>query len=73
MLWLPDLYASYEITATKSLRLNYGLNAEFTDIQNRGEAVILRNYNSLFRGNRWLENIYYHNVSLSFMNFDMFS
>ena len=72
-LWLPDLYMRYEFSGSKSITANYSVNAEYTDVQNIGGATILRNYTSLFNGNRMLQNLWYHNASLSYMNFNMFN
>jgi len=72
-LFLPDFYANYEFGSTEDLSLNYSINAEFTDVQNLGESISIRNYNSLFRGNRYLQNQWYHSIDLSYMNFNMYN
>jgi hypothetical protein len=72
-LWLPDLFAKYDFGSAETLTFNYSLNAEFTDIKNLGRAIILRNYTSLFTGNRQLTNSVYHQLNLSYMNFNMFN
>ena len=72
-LWLPDFFAQYKFGSSENLTLNYSVNAEFTDAQNIGNAAIIRNYNSLFNGSRILENLWYHSIDLSYMNFDMYN
>ena len=72
-LWLPDLYVNYDFGGAERITANYSVNAEFTDVQNLGRATSLRNYNSLFNGNRKLQNLWYHNVNLNYMNFNMYN
>ncbi len=72
-LLLPSLNSRYEFNSSKSIQLNYSIEAEFSDIQNLAQAFQLSGYNSLFRGNPNLENAWYHNASLNFMNFSMFT
>jgi len=70
---LPDLYANLQLNSSESLRFNYSISTEFSDINNIAEGYILTNYNSLTRGNRALENALYHKYSLSYFSFSMFS
>ncbi|MFS4494926.1 carboxypeptidase regulatory-like domain-containing protein [Maribacter sp. 2308TA10-17] len=72
-LLLPSLNAKYAFNSSKSLQLNYSLEAEFADVQNLTSAIQLRGYNSLFQGNPNLRNAWYHNATLNFMNFNMFN
>ena len=70
---LPDLYARLQFKSSESLRFNYSITAQFSDINNIAEGYILSNYNSLRQGNRALENALYHKYSLSYFSFSMFS
>lgn len=70
---LPALNARYAFRSSHSLTLNYNVSAEFTDIQNFAEGLIVRGYNSLFRGNTNLQNSLYHTASLSYFNFNMYN
>lgn len=72
-LWLPDFFAKYKLGSSENITMNYSINAEFTDVQNVGNATSIRNYNSLFNGNRTLENLWYHSIDVSYMNFDMYN
>lgn len=72
-LLLPSATASYKFSSSQSLRFNYSAQAEFTDIQNVARGIIVRNYNSLFGGNPILKNSFYHNLSMNYSNFNMFS
>ena len=66
---LPDFNAIWNIKKSESLRFNYSISAEYTDINNYAEAFILNNYNSLFQGNRNLENALSHQYNLTYFSF----
>ena len=70
---LPDLYANLQLKSSESIRFNYSISTQFSDINNIAEGYILTNYKSLTRGNRDLENALYHKYSLSYFSFSMFS
>ena len=70
---LPELFATYNIRRTESIRFNYRMTAEYTDVKNYAEAFTFNNYNSLFRGNRFLENAISNTYTLSYYNFNSFN
>ena len=70
---LPDLFVNVQFGQSQSLRFNYQMTAQYTDVTNYAEGLIFNNFNSLFRGNRDLENAIFHNVSLNYFSFSMFS
>ncbi|MDC8003318.1 TonB-dependent receptor [Aureisphaera galaxeae] len=70
---LPDFNAIFDIKKSESLRFNYAMTAEYTDVNNFAEAYIFNNYNSLFRGNRNLENSLSHSYNLTYFSFNMFN
>ena len=70
---LPDVYASLQLKSSESLRFNYSISTQFSDINKIAEGFILSNYNSLTSGNRLLENALYHRYSLNYFSFSMFS
>ncbi|MCB0457060.1 MAG: TonB-dependent receptor [Flavobacteriaceae bacterium] len=70
---LPDVFALWEIKKSESLRFNYSLSAEYTDVNNLAEAYVFNNYNRLFRGNRFLENSFSHNYNLTYFSFNLFN
>lgn len=72
-MFLPDVFALWEIKKSESLRFNYGITAEYTDVNNFAEAYVFNNYNRLFRGNRNLENALSHSYSLNYFNFNLFN
>lgn len=70
---LPALNAKYNFRSSHSLTLNYDVAAQFTDIQNYAEGLIVRSYNSLFRGNVNVMNSLYHTVNINYFNFNMYN
>lgn len=70
---LPDVFGLWEIKKSESLRFNYSLSAEYTDVNNFAEAYVFNNYNRLFRGNRFLENSFSHNYNLTYFSFNLFN
>ncbi|MEX1382144.1 carboxypeptidase-like regulatory domain-containing protein [Lutibacter sp.] len=70
---LPDVYANLQLKSSESLRFNYAMSTQFTDIDNIAEGYFLNNYKSLTRGNKELESALYHKYSLSYFSFSMFS
>lgn len=70
---LPDLNVIFELKKSESLRFNYAVSSEYTDINDYAEAYVFNNYNSLFRGNRFLENALSRTYNLSYFNFNMFN
>lgn len=72
-LLLPKMGARYKLPGSARLSANYNMQAEFTDIQNLALGTVIRGYNSLFSGNRNLENAWYHTISANFYDFNMFN
>ena len=70
---LPDLFTVVDFAQGKSLRVNYQMNAQYTDVNNFVEGLLFNNYNSLFRGNRNIENAIFHNASINYFSFSMFN
>lgn len=70
---LPDVYANLQFKSSESLRFNYGITSQFSDINTVSEGYVLSNYRSLTRGNRDIENSLRHRYSLSYFSFSMFS
>lgn len=70
---LPEVLAIYNFRRAESIRFNYAMTAEYTDVNNYAEAFVFNNYNSLFRGNRSLENAIANSYTLSYFNFNMFN
>ncbi len=70
---LPDFYAKYNLKKSESLTFRYSLNTDFSGIDKIASDSIITSYNSLFYGNRHLVNDRYHQYSLNYFNFNMFS
>lgn len=73
LLPLPDFLARYNFKKTESLSLRYSTEARFMDINQVAMGAILSSYNSVFIGNRQLNNAFYHNLNLDYRRFNMFS
>lgn len=70
---LPDIYARLQFKSSESLRFNYSITSQFSDINKAAEGYVYSNYKSLYRGNRDLENSLNHKYSLKYFSFSMFS
>ena len=70
---VPDLFINWQWKQSESLRLNYRVTRNFSDINRYAQGLIFNNYNALYSGNRDLESALYHNVSLNFFSFNMFN
>jgi hypothetical protein len=70
---LPDIYMRLQFKSSESLRFNYSISSQFSDINNAAEGYMYSNYRSMSRGNRDLENSLNHRYSLSYFSFSMFS
>lgn len=70
---LPDIYALWQIKKSQTLTYNYSLSNNFTDINKLAEGYVFSNYNSLFSGNRYLENSTSQVHSLRFFKYNMFN
>ncbi len=70
---LPDVYANLQLKSSESLRFNYAITTQFSDINTVSEGYILDTYRSLNRGSRTIENSFRHRYSLNYYSFSMFS
>ena len=70
---LPDVYALFQIKKSETLTYNYRMSNSFTDINRLAEGFVFSNYNSLFSGNRNLENSLSHVHSLRYFKYNMFN
>ncbi|MDI1257598.1 MAG: carboxypeptidase-like regulatory domain-containing protein [Flavobacterium sp.] len=69
----PDVYALYQIKKSETLSYSFAITSDFTDINRFAENVTLSNYNSLFSGNRNLENATLQVHSLRYFRYNMFN
>ncbi|WP_158975647.1 outer membrane beta-barrel protein [Cellulophaga sp. L1A9] len=70
---VPDLFVNLQLKQSESIRFNYTVNRQFSDIDKFSRAYIFSNYNSMYQGNRDLESALFHNLSLNFFSFSMFN
>ncbi len=70
---LPDFYALYQLKKSETLTYTFSYTNDFTDINQLSEGNIFSNYNSLFRGNRNLENATSQVHSLRYFKYNMFN
>ena len=70
---LPDFNVIYQIKKSESLTYNYALTNNFTNINNFALGTVFNSYNSLFSGNRNLENSIVQSHTLNYQKFNMFN
>lgn len=70
---LPDFYALWQMKKSQTLTYTYSMTNSFTDINKLAQGYVFSNYNSLFSGNRYLENSLAHVHSLRFFKYSMFN
>ncbi|CAM3750848.1 carboxypeptidase regulatory-like domain-containing protein [Flavobacterium gelidilacus] len=70
---LPDFYVKYDIKKSETLTYEYSLQNNFTDITRLAEGYIFSNYNSLFSGNRNLENSLSQSHTIRYFKYNMFN
>ncbi|MCH2192827.1 carboxypeptidase regulatory-like domain-containing protein [Kordia sp.] len=71
--FLPDANIRVQFKDSENLNLAYQMQTDFTDVNNLAEGLVFNNYNSIFRGNRTLENALSHNLNLSYFSFNLFN
>lgn len=70
---LPDFYALWQLKKAETLTYNFSMNNNFTDINKLAQGYVFSNYNSLFSGNRMLENSLSQVHSLRYFKYNMFN
>ena len=70
---VPDLFVNLQLKQSESLRFNYTVQREFSDINRFARGYIFSNYNALYQGNRNLESALFHRAQLNFFSFSMFN
>jgi len=70
---IPEVYARLQFKSSESLRFNYSITSQFSDVNKAAEGYVYNNYRSMSGGNRDLENSLNHSYSLSYFSFSMFS
>lgn len=70
---LPDFYALWQMKKSQTLTYNFSLTNNFTDVVKLAQGYVFSNYNSLYSGNRFLENSISQVHTLRFFKFSMFN
>ncbi len=70
---LPDFYALWQLKKSETLTYNFSVTNNFTDINKLSQGYVFSNYNSLFSGNRHLENSLSQVHSLRYFKYNMFN
>ena len=70
---LPDFNMRMQLKKSEQITLNYGMQTQFTDVNQLARGLVLNNYNAVFSGNQELESALAHNVRLSYFSFNMFN
>jgi len=70
---LPDMYAQFNIKKSEKLTYNYSMTTSFTDVADFARGLVLNSYQSLFQGNRNLQNGLQQNHSLTYFKYNMFN
>lgn len=70
---LPDFQMIFQLKKSESLTYNFALTNNFTNVNNFSLGTIFNSYNSLFSGNRNLENSIVQSHTLNYQKFNMFN
>ena len=70
---LPDFNVIIQLKNSESIRFNYAMQTQFTDVTKLARGLVLNNYNSIFSGDQELQNALSHNISLSYYSFNLFN
>ena len=70
---LPDVWISYQLRKSETLRFTYKAQLQYTDVSRLAAAYTFNNYNRLYIGNPELNPAYFNNFALNYFNFNMFN
>ncbi|GGI55800.1 carboxypeptidase regulatory-like domain-containing protein [Winogradskyella haliclonae] len=70
---LPDFSARIQLKKSENLRLSYNMRAQFNDVKQFAQGLVLNNFNSPFSGNPVLDNALLHVASLGYSSFNQFN
>ena len=70
---LPDIWVSYKLKESETLRFTYNSRVRFSDVSRRALGYTFNNYNSLRIGNEAIKPAYFNDFSLNYFNFNMFN
>ena len=70
---LPDFNVILQLKNSESIRFNYAMQTQFTDVTKLARGLVLNNYNSIFSGDQELQNALSHNINLTYHSFNLFN
>lgn len=70
---LPSFNTRIQLKKSEDINFNYRMRTSFSDVNQFAAGAVMNNYNSLYLGNRNLENAVSHSLSLRYNNFNMFN
>ena len=70
---LPSFFAKLQLQKSEKIQFTYSKTAQFADIHKIVEGYVFNNYNSLFQGNRTIDNGIYENYRLNYSSFSLFN
>lgn len=70
---LPDFFILAQLKKSETLRFNYRITANYTDINRLAAGYVFNNYNSLTQGNRFLDNALYDTYAINYSSFNLFN
>ena len=69
----PNLRVFLKFKDSESLRFNYRLTTQFTDVNNLARGYVFNSYNSFFQGNPYLESAEINNFNLNYQSINIFN
>ncbi len=69
----PNMRIFIKFKDSESLRFNYRLTTQFTDVNNLAKGYVFNNYNSFFQGNPTLESAEIYNYGLNYQSINIFN
>ena len=69
---LPDFLMKIEFNKSKKIQLNYNLKTNFSNASKLVNRFYLQSYNSVFKGNKNLENELFHTARLRYSRFSLY-
>lgn len=70
---LPDFNIRIQLKKSEQITLSYGMQTQFTDVNQLAKGVILNNYSYVFYGNPELESAILQNFNLFYYSFNLFN
>ena len=69
----PNIFINFSIKKSETLRFTYNRVAQYADVYTFAEGYVLNNYNSLYQGNREIQNGLYDTWQLSYNSFSFYN